>query len=201
MEGGGEEGCRRVSFASREAERLGKPVPVRLVIMRCSHRVLATASRPARRLLSTAAAPMPPESTLFPGARSAYTSELKFWYPSGPAPPTPIPCFRLTDDIGRPVPGAEVPEISREMATACMWTMVRVNEFDKIFNDAQRQGRISFYMTSRGEEACSVASAMAPPEPPSPITTATFGTPSARQASVERAMASAWPRSSASMPG
>ena len=31
----------------------------------------------------------------------------------------------------------------------------------KVFNDAQRQGRISFYMTSRGEEACSVASAMA----------------------------------------
>jgi hypothetical protein len=30
---------------------------------------------------------------------------------------------------------------------------------------------------------------------------ATLGTPSAKQASVERAMASAWPRSSASMPG
>ena len=42
---------------------------------------------------------------------------------------------------------------------------------------------------------------MAPPEPPSPMTSATFGAPSARQASVERAMASAWPRSSASMPG
>ena len=39
--------------------------------------------------------------------------------------------------------------------------MVRVSEFDKIFNDAQRQGRISFYMTSRGEEACSVGSAAA----------------------------------------
>jgi acetyl-CoA carboxylase carboxyl transferase subunit alpha len=33
------------------------------------------------------------------------------------------------------------------------------------------------------------------------IATATLGTPSAKQASVERAMASAWPRSSASMPG
>ena len=39
--------------------------------------------------------------------------------------------------------------------------MVRVSEFDKVFNDAQRQGRISFYLTSRGEEACSVASAAA----------------------------------------
>ena len=40
-----------------------------------------------------------------------------------------------------------------------MVTMVRVNEFDKIFLDAQRQGLISFYMTSRGEEAASIGSA------------------------------------------
>lgn len=42
-----------------------------------------------------------------------------------------------------------------------MVTMVQVSEFDKIFLDAQRQGRISFYMTSRGEEAASVGSAAA----------------------------------------
>ena len=33
--------------------------------------------------------------------------------------------------------------------------MLRVSEFDKVFNEAQRQGRISFYLTSRGEEASS----------------------------------------------
>src|SRR5947208_2736340 len=43
--------------------------------------------------------------------------------------------------------------------------------------------------------------AMAPPDMPSPVTIATLGTPSDRQASVERAIASAWPRSSAPMPG
>src|SRR6516225_5472777 len=42
-----------------------------------------------------------------------------------------------------------------------------------------------------------VAMAIAPPEPPSPRMTATFGTPRERQVSVERAIASAWPRSSA----
>jgi hypothetical protein len=46
-----------------------------------------------------------------------------------------------------------------------------------------------------------VAIAIAPPDPPSPMMTETFGAPSARQASVERAIASAYPRSSASMPG
>jgi len=39
------------------------------------------------------------------------------------------------------------------------------------------------------------------PEPPSPMTTAMMGTPMARQQSVERAMASACPLSSAPMPG
>ena len=42
---------------------------------------------------------------------------------------------------------------------------------------------------------------MAPPEPPSPMMVATKGTGASRQASIERAMASAWPRASASMPG
>jgi len=74
-----------------------------------------------------------------------------------------MPCFRIMDDLGRVVPGAEahVPDLSREHLLACMHTMLRVSEFDKIFLDAQRQGRISFYLTSRGEEAASVGSAAA----------------------------------------
>jgi len=40
-----------------------------------------------------------------------------------------------------------------------------------------------------------------PPEPPSPRITADIRTPRVRQAWVERAIASAWPRSSAPMPG
>ncbi|CAN0004974.1 unnamed protein product [Heterosigma akashiwo] len=39
--------------------------------------------------------------------------------------------------------------------------MVRLQMMDNVFYDAQRQGRISFYMTHTGEEACSVASAAA----------------------------------------
>lgn len=67
------------------------------------------------------------------------------------------------DDLGRLIDRDSpfVPALSREVALGCMHTMIQVSEFDKVFNDAQRQGRISFYMTSRGEEACSVASALA----------------------------------------
>jgi len=98
----------------------------------------------------------------FKGAKSAYTSELRFLEPTDTVQP-PIPCFRLMNDQGVPLVGEDegLPVLPRDYALACMATMVRVSEFDKIFNDAQRQGRISFYMTSRGEEACSVASAMA----------------------------------------
>jgi 2-oxoisovalerate dehydrogenase E1 component alpha subunit len=75
-----------------------------------------------------------------------------------------VPVFRILDDIGRVVPGVAeevIPDLGREGSLAIMATMIRVQEFDKIFNDAQRQGRISFYMTSRGEEACSTASTAA----------------------------------------
>ena len=65
------------------------------------------------------------------------------------------------DDDGHLVPGAVVPDIDRETLVAMMTTMVEVNEFDKVFFDAQRQGRLSFYFTNRGEEAQAVGSAAA----------------------------------------
>ncbi|KAJ6686612.1 2-OXOISOVALERATE DEHYDROGENASE SUBUNIT ALPHA 1 MITOCHONDRIAL-LIKE [Salix purpurea] len=40
-------------------------------------------------------------------------------------------------------------------------SMVTLQMMDTIFYEAQRQGRISFYMTSTGEEAISIAAAAA----------------------------------------
>ena len=40
-------------------------------------------------------------------------------------------------------------------------TMVMMNEADVVYNQAQRQSRISFYMTQLGEEAAGVGSAAA----------------------------------------
>ena len=61
-----------------------------------------------------------------------------------------MPCFRLMDDEGVAVPGATLPEIDKETCVKMISTMVSVNEFDKVYNDAQRQGRLSFYFTNRG---------------------------------------------------
>lgn len=75
--------------------------------------------------------------------------------------PALMPCFRLMDDEGVPLPGADLPDLDQDTCNKMMHTMIRVNEFDKVFNDAQRQGRLSFYFTNRGEEAVAVGSAAA----------------------------------------
>ena len=98
----------------------------------------------------------------FVGApNSELVSELKFFYPFKDALPPIMPTYRLMDDEGVPLPGAELPELDEETCTKMMETMVSVNEFDRVFYDAQRQGRLSFYFTNRGEEAQAVGSAAA----------------------------------------
>jgi 2-oxoisovalerate dehydrogenase E1 component alpha subunit len=97
----------------------------------------------------------------FVGAQSEYTRTLKFLYPHVDSLPPAFPAFRLIDDAGVPVDGAVLPEIDSEKMRQMQKTMIRVSEFDKVFNDAQRQGRLSFYFTNRGEEACSVGSGAA----------------------------------------
>ena len=68
--------------------------------------------------------------------------------------------------------------------------------------DAQPSGEITEYMLcSSITKWFAVASAIAPPDPPSPMMTLMIGTRTWRQASMQAAMASDWPRSSAPMPG
>lgn len=103
-----------------------------------------------------------PEMSLFAGARSAYTPFSDFWYPEHGLPPA-VPCFRVLDDEGRVMQGAEPSAelVSKPLALALFRQMVRVQEFEKVFYEAQRQGRVPFFLSSSGEEACAVASAAA----------------------------------------
>ncbi|CAN0089891.1 unnamed protein product, partial [Heterosigma akashiwo] len=73
----------------------------------------------------------------------------------------PLPIFRVLDLDGEILEGANVPELDEDFALQLYRSMVRLQMMDNVFYDAQRQGRISFYMTHTGEEACSVASAAA----------------------------------------
>ena len=52
-------------------------------------------------------------------------------------------------------------QVNKEVALKMYREMVTLQIMDNIFYEAQRQGRISFYLTSNGEEAINIASAAA----------------------------------------
>jgi len=70
-----------------------------------------------------------------------------------------IPCYRVMNLDGTLIHPEKKPEMSKEETLKVHEMMVRTHVMDKIFYEAQRQGRISFYMTSTGEEAAVVGSA------------------------------------------
>ncbi len=67
---------------------------------------------------------------------------------------------RVLDDEGRAV-GPWDPRLSAETMLAMLRAMALTRAFDERMFRAQRQGKTSFYMKSTGEEAVSVAAAMA----------------------------------------
>ena len=72
-----------------------------------------------------------------------------------------LPCFRIMDEEGNIRNDAKDPNIDRDTLVKAYTYMVRVSIMDMVLYDCQRQGRISFYMTSGGEEATHIGSAMA----------------------------------------
>ncbi|TYZ63798.1 hypothetical protein PybrP1_007329 [[Pythium] brassicae (nom. inval.)] len=94
----------------------------------------------------------------FPGTKLPYVADVVL---ADPREDEPIPCFRILNEQGDVVDGAKDPELGRDVCTQIYTSMLRLNAMDNIFYDAQRQGRISFYMTSYGEEAIQFGSASA----------------------------------------
>ncbi|EDN99364.1 hypothetical protein SS1G_02218 [Sclerotinia sclerotiorum 1980 UF-70] len=94
----------------------------------------------------------------FPGAvDSKFTSSLSFEHPSTY---TAIPTYRTMSPDGDILdPSVVLP--SDEAALEMYLNMVRVSIMDVIMVEAQRQGRLSFYMPSQGEEGTCVGSAAA----------------------------------------
>lgn len=73
-----------------------------------------------------------------------------------------IKCFRVMDENGKIInDGGYEKLIPMEKLKKMYSTMVTINEADQVFNAAQRQSRISFYMTQMGEEASNIGTAAA----------------------------------------
>lgn len=70
------------------------------------------------------------------------------------------PVFRILNPDGKVVEDAKTPTINRESLLQQYTIMCRIQALDDIFYNAQRQGRISFYMQSTGEEATHVGEAI-----------------------------------------
>lgn len=86
---------------------------------------------------------------MFPGALdSAYTHELRF-----ASSVEPIPTYQVIDTDGKVLDTENEPQVTKEEAQAMYKNMLTLNAMDQVLYEAQRQGRISFYMTSFGEEA------------------------------------------------
>ena len=95
----------------------------------------------------------------FPGAvKSAFSHDMKFELPSTY---TALPTYRVVDQNGVVVDQSFKPDLSDEEVVKLYTDMLTISIMDLIMFDAQRQGRISFYMVSAGEEAVCVGSASA----------------------------------------
>ena len=95
----------------------------------------------------------------FPGAvKSKFTAQLKFCDPSECSA---MDTYRAIDQHGQVVDSGFSPDLHDEEVIKLYKDMLLVSIMDVIMFDAQRQGRISFYMVSAGEEALTVGSASA----------------------------------------
>ena len=72
-----------------------------------------------------------------------------------------IPTFKLLKQDGTLYQGASAPDFSEDFAVKVYQDLVFTRVLDERMINAQRQGRIPFYLASLGEEAASVGSAAA----------------------------------------
>ncbi|KAK0733255.1 thiamine diphosphate-binding protein [Lasiosphaeria miniovina] len=95
----------------------------------------------------------------FPGAvKSAFSNTMGFEQPSTyPA----LSTYRVVDQHGEVVDPSFVPDLDNDAVVKLYRDMLAVSIMDLVMFDAQRQGRLSFYIVSAGEEAVSVATASA----------------------------------------
>ncbi|XWS23646.1 hypothetical protein CRYUN_Cryun28dG0032800 [Craigia yunnanensis] len=98
------------------------------------------------------------QSLAFPGGKVTNTSKMNFISESSQMR---VPCYRVLDNDGELIMDSDFQQVSKEVAVKMYSNMVTLQMMDNIFYEAQRQGRISFYLTSAGEEAINIASAAA----------------------------------------
>ena len=79
--------------------------------------------------------------------KKTFTNELEYLEQK-----KPYPLFRVMDLEGNII-NNQYENIDKDICLKVLDTMFKVREVDQVYQNAQRQGRISFFMTSKFEEA------------------------------------------------
>ncbi|KIY70906.1 branched-chain alpha-keto acid dehydrogenase E1-alpha subunit [Cylindrobasidium torrendii FP15055 ss-10] len=95
-----------------------------------------------------------------PHTQSPIISKLDFFNSVTPKGQQ-IPTFRVLDGTGRILDGAECVDVDETLARRLYEHMNLLPTMDNVLYNVQRQGKISFYVTSYGEEATIIGSAAA----------------------------------------
>ncbi|KAI9190320.1 hypothetical protein H9P43_001754 [Blastocladiella emersonii ATCC 22665] len=120
-------------------------------------RAFATARVVRDQVKLTTAPAATEDGPRFPGAlNSKYTNALAFIHQDGV-----LPTYRVLSKDGAVLDPAQDPNVSKDWALKVYRDMLTLNAMDLILYEAQRQGRVSFYMTNYGEEATHMGSAAA----------------------------------------
>lgn len=99
------------------------------------------------------------EELNFPGSvRSKFTEEMKF---RDPETEEAMPTYRLVGLDGKEIDTQYEIPFSKEESVTMYREMVLLSIMDSIMYDAQRQGRLSFYMVAAGEEGMLIGSSKA----------------------------------------
>lgn len=98
---------------------------------------------------------------LHPSGEFPVTHSLDEQLSSGYLVKSKLPCFQVMTTKGQVAKGAKEHAVEPSLLLRIYKTMIQVRKIDETFYQAQRQGRIPFYLDCRGEEASVVASAAA----------------------------------------
>ncbi|KAM3702678.1 hypothetical protein ACB098_04G042500 [Castanea mollissima] len=94
----------------------------------------------------------------FPGGKVRFSPKMTYISES---PEERTQCYRVLDDNGQLILGSNLVQVGEELAVKMYTDMITLQIMDTLFYEAQRQGRISFYLTTIGEEAINIATAAA----------------------------------------
>ncbi|KAE8356464.1 thiamine diphosphate-binding protein [Aspergillus coremiiformis] len=129
-------------------------------LLRCMSRNPSPLCRISQRWSSSISQRPGADRVRFPGAvNSKFTTDMTF---INPTEKSSIPTYRAMDSDGVLLDKNRNPlGVSNEEILTWYKNMLTVSVMDVIMFEAQRQGRLSFYMVSAGEEGISVGSAAA----------------------------------------